>query len=202
MIARGDLGVEVPIEKIAVLQKQLIAKANLAGKPVITATQMLESMTSTRLPTPAETTDVANAILDGTDCVMLSGESAMGKFPEESVTMLPKISAFTEIHRPRLSLACAGKWVISWLIRRRCWSRKHANQYLLRGFTGETGHAGKSSGNFHENPLNFRAFIEFFIKPIHDVYGSPWTRLGITGVQLPSPPRFIIRYLHKLDRLT
>ncbi len=105
MIARGDLGVEVPIEEIAVLQKQLIAKANLAGKPVITATQMLESMTSSRLPTRAEATDVANAILDGTDCVMLSGESAMGKFPEESVTMLAKIAAFTEIHRPRTSLA-------------------------------------------------------------------------------------------------
>jgi pyruvate kinase len=101
MIARGDLGVEVPIEEIAVLQKQLIAKANLAGKPVITATQMLESMTSSRLPTRAEATDVANAILDGTDCVMLSGESAMGKYPEESVAMLAKIAAFTEIHRPR-----------------------------------------------------------------------------------------------------
>jgi pyruvate kinase len=104
MVARGDLGVEVPIEEMAVLQKQLIAKANLAGKPVITATQMLESMTSSRLPTRAEATDVANAILDGTDCVMLSGESATGKFPEESVTMLAKIAAFTEMHRPKKSL--------------------------------------------------------------------------------------------------
>src|SRR5438034_3050226 len=103
MIARGDLGVEVPIEEIAYTQKQLIAKANIAGKPVITATRMLESMVASRLPTRAEATDVANAILDGTDCVMLSGESAMGKFPEEAVTMLAKIAAFTETHRPRRS---------------------------------------------------------------------------------------------------
>ena len=104
MVARGDLGVEVPIEEMAILQKQLIAKARSAGKPVITATQMLESMTASRLPTRAEATDVANAILDGTDCVMLSGESAMGKFPEEAVLMLGKIAAFTEAHRPAIRL--------------------------------------------------------------------------------------------------
>jgi len=100
MVARGDLGVEVPIEEMAILQKQLIAKASLVGKPAITATQMLESMVSSRLPTRAEATDVANAILDGTDCIMLSGESAMGKYPEESVAMLAKIAAYTEAHRP------------------------------------------------------------------------------------------------------
>jgi pyruvate kinase len=105
MVARGDLGVEVPIEEIAYTQKQLIAKANVAGRPVITATQMLESMVASRLPTRAEATDAANAILDGTDCVMLSAESAMGKFPEEAVTMLAKIAAFTETHRPRRSFA-------------------------------------------------------------------------------------------------
>lgn len=100
MVARGDLGVEVPIEEIALVQKRLIARAGLAGKPVITATQMLESMTNSRLPTRAEATDVANAILDGTDCIMLSGESAMGKFPEEAVALLARIAAVTENHRP------------------------------------------------------------------------------------------------------
>ena len=100
MIARGDLGVETPIEQIPVVQKKLMRKANLLGKPVITATQMLESMTNNRRPTRAEATDVANAILDGTDCVMLSGESAMGRYPVESVTMLAKIAAAIEPHRP------------------------------------------------------------------------------------------------------
>jgi pyruvate kinase len=111
MVARGDLGVEVPIEEIAYTQKQLIAKANLAGQPVITATQMLESMVSSRLPTRAEATDVANAILDGTDCVMLSGESAVGKFPEEAVMMLAKIATFTETHRQPRSFAGQREFV-------------------------------------------------------------------------------------------
>ncbi len=96
MIARGDLGVEVPIERIAVIQKDLMRQANRRGKPVITATQMLESMTASRRPTRAEATDVANAILDGTDCVMLSAESAMGKYPVDAVAMLGKIAAAAE----------------------------------------------------------------------------------------------------------
>jgi len=96
MIARGDLGVEIPAEEVPLIQKLLIDKANKRGRLVITATQMLESMTQHMRPTRAETTDVANAVIDGTDALMLSAETATGKYPVESVRMMDRIIRHTE----------------------------------------------------------------------------------------------------------
>ncbi len=99
MIARGDLGVQIPIEDVPAVQKKLINKANLLGRPVITATQMLLSMTENIRPTRAEVSDVANAIFDGTDAVMLSEETAIGRHPVEAVEMLAKIATSAERER-------------------------------------------------------------------------------------------------------
>ena len=96
MVARGDLGVDVQLAKVPVIQKEIITKSNAAGKPVITATQMLESMINSSIPTRAEVTDVANAIFDGTDAIMLSGETSIGKFPIEATQVMTDVALETE----------------------------------------------------------------------------------------------------------
>ncbi len=100
MVARGDLGVEVPLHQVPILQKRIIRQANAMGKPVITATQMLESMIKSPRPTRAEVSDIANAVFDGTSAVMLSGETAMGAFPIQSVRIMAATAKFAEDYLP------------------------------------------------------------------------------------------------------
>lgn len=156
MVARGDLGVEMPPEKVPAIQKRVIRRAAEMRKPVITATQMLESMIENPRPTRAEASDVANAIYDGTDAVMLSAESAAGKYPVEAVAMMAKIVSETEMQiradAPRYQYKVEGRLSIPETI---CESMAHAADDLdlaaIAVFT-ETGTTARLLSKYHPEP--------------------------------------------------
>ena len=111
---RGDLGVEIPLERVPLVQKEIIRKCNLSGKPVITATEMLQSMVASSRPVRAEVSDVANAIFDGTDAVMLSAETSIGKYPIQSVIVMDRVCKATEKDLPyETALSQRRPWVDS-----------------------------------------------------------------------------------------
>jgi len=120
MVARGDLGVDIPLERVPLIQKEIIGKCNRAGKPVITATQMLESMINVARPTRAEVTDVANAIFDGTDATMLSAETSIGKHPVQAVKTMSRIALETEKVLPYANM----------LAERRAWIERETDELI------------------------------------------------------------------------
>jgi pyruvate kinase len=177
MVARGDLGVEVPPEKVPAIQKHIIRRAAEYSKPVITATQMLESMIENPRPTRAEVSDVANAVYDGTDAVMLSGESAVGKYPVETVAMMARIITEAEIHikeltysepRQRLSRLSIAETI--------CEATAHAADDLdLRGialFT-ESGATARQLSKYHPSaPIFALSPLDVTINRLNLLWGT------------------------------
>ena len=150
MVARGDMGVEVPLKRVPVIQKDLIRRSNSAGKPVITATQMLESMITSSSPTRAEVTDVANAVYDGSDAIMLSGETSIGKFPTEAVKVMAETALEAEKALPYDDMMMErfrqlGPDTDDAIGFAACQTSNHLNSSLIVAFTESGSSAGRVS---------------------------------------------------------
>jgi pyruvate kinase len=185
MVARGDLGVEIPIQEVPMAQKEIIRKSNIAGKAVITATQMLESMINAPRPTRAEVTDVANAILDGTDAIMLSAETSVGKYPVQTVKMMCDIAAETERNLKYESL----------LTERGCWI-EHKTDDLISYNAVYTAHwinasaiiAFTKSGSTARRVSKYRSRIPVVaVTPSREVAGRLVLYWGVQSFQIESP---------------
>ena len=182
MVARGDLGVDIPLEKLPSVQKEIIRKCNQAGKPVITATQMMESMVNARRPTRAEVTDVANAIFDGTDAAMLSAETSIGKYPVQAVKMMAKIAREAEDNLPyEQMLSERGGWLEQETDELISYSACHTAQSLgavaLVAFTQSGSTAGRVSKYRPRMPI-------LAITPDAVVVGRLMLRWGVYPFQI------------------
>ncbi|HEV2214144.1 MAG TPA: pyruvate kinase, partial [Terracidiphilus sp.] len=176
MVARGDLGVEVPPEKVPAIQKHIIRRAAEYRKPVITATQMLESMIENPRPTRAEVSDVANAVYDGTDAVMLSGESAVGKYPVEAVAMMARIVSEAELHIKTSGLQTPVRNSHLSIAETICEATAHAADDLdLRGialFT-ESGSTARQLSKYHPSaPIYALSPIEVTVNRLNLLWGT------------------------------
>ena len=183
MVARGDMGVEVRLAQVPVIQKRLIASCNAAGKPVVTATQMLESMVGSSVPTRAEVTDVANAIFDGTDAIMLSGETSVGQYPVESVKVMAEVAIEAESALPyeRMIVEKRGHLephtddAISYDA---CQTAQQLDAALIVAFTESGGTAGRVSKYRPMPPI-------LALTPYERVERRLTLRWGVTPVTIP-----------------
>ena len=183
MVARGDMGVEVRLAEVPIIQKDLITRCNVSGKPVITATQMLESMVRSSVPTRAEVTDVANAIYDGTDAIMLSGETSVGQFPVEAVKVMAEVAIEAEAALPyermivekRRHLEPQADDAISYDA---CQTAHQLNASLIIAFTESGGTAGRVSKYRPMPPI-------LALTPSEQVQRRLTLRWGVTPVTIP-----------------
>jgi pyruvate kinase len=185
MVARGDLGVEIPLKDIPYIQKDIIRRCNMAGKAVITATQMLESMVNSARPTRAEVTDVANAILDGTDAIMLSSETSIGKYPVHAIEMMFEIAQETERHLSyEQLLSQRAQWLEHLADELISYDACHTALFLkaaaIVAFT--------QSGSTARRVSKYRPNVPIIaITPIKETVGRLELNWGVHAFQIPNP---------------